>query len=219
MSEEVPQVRIEYVALSEVQPATRNPKKHSLPDLIASIKRFGFVQPVAMNEETGKLVAGHGRLEALLAMKEAGEPVPTRVVEKNGEWYVPVLRGVSFKDEQEAEAFLVADNRLVEVGGWDEQVLGALLTELGSANVGSLVGTGWDTNDIQVLLSEQRLAGLALPPIALADHDRPVDAREAQCWVWIPCSSVAEQMLLMQRLGNGKTRELDAAKVVALLGE
>ena len=158
MSED-PQIHIEYVPLAAVQPAARNPKKHSLPDLIASIKRFGFVQPVAMNEETGKLVAGHGRLEALLAMKEAGEPVPARVVEKNGEWYVPVLRGVSLKDEQEAEAFLVADNRLVELGVFDPTELLAILQDA-QKSAGALDGIGFSSVDVDDLI--QRSVGLAI---------------------------------------------------------
>ena len=146
------QVRIEYMSISSLIPATRNPKRHNIGELVNSIKRFGFVQPVAMNEESGRLVAGHGRLEALLVMKEAGEAAPARVVEKNGEWYVPVLRGISFNNESEAEAFLVADNRLVEVGGWNEVEVARILQGLGD-----LSGVGFSGVDLEALFNELQL--------------------------------------------------------------
>ena len=85
-------------------------------------------------------------------MKEAGEAAPARVVEKNGEWYVPVLRGISFNNESEAEAFLVADNRLVEVGGWNEVEVARILQGLGD-----LSGVGFSGVDLEALFNELQL--------------------------------------------------------------
>ena len=43
-------------------------------------------------------------------MKDANEKVPNRIKEKDGEWLVPVLKGISFNDDNEAQAYLIADN-------------------------------------------------------------------------------------------------------------
>ena len=89
-------MEIEYIPLSEIVEADVNPKDHDIGQIYQSIKRFGFTQPIMMNENTGKLLAGHGRLQTLQTMKQAGEKVPSRIKEKGSEWLVPVLKGISF---------------------------------------------------------------------------------------------------------------------------
>ena len=59
--------RIEYVPLDQLKKAPRNPKAHS-DDIKTSIGRFGYVEPIVVDERTGCIVAGHGRREALLAL-------------------------------------------------------------------------------------------------------------------------------------------------------
>ncbi len=193
------QVRIEYTPISSLIPATRNPKRHNIGELVNSIKRFGFVQPVAMNEESGRLVAGHGRLEALLVMKEAGEAAPARVVEKNGEWYVPVLRGISFNNESEAEAFLVADNRLVEVGGWNEVEVARILQGLGD-----LSGVGFSGVNLEALFNELQLDRLLAAEESKVGktsdgaEDQSAEIRE-NFQIVITCVDESEQSTLLQR--------------------
>ena len=68
--------RIEYVRLSDVPPATRNPKGHHQPSLQASIAAHGFADAVILDERTQRLVAGHGRTEALIGMRANGDPLP-----------------------------------------------------------------------------------------------------------------------------------------------
>jgi ParB-like chromosome segregation protein Spo0J len=58
-------IRIEYLPLATLLKAPRNPKDHDIGLLHDSFSRFGFVEPIALNERTGRLVAGHGRQEAL----------------------------------------------------------------------------------------------------------------------------------------------------------
>jgi len=106
------EVLVEYIPLSDIVEADNNPKDHDIGQIYQSIKRFGFTQPIMMNEKTGKLLAGHGRLQTLQTMKDAGEKVPNRIKEKDGDWLVPVLKGISFDDDNEAQAYLIADNRL-----------------------------------------------------------------------------------------------------------
>ena len=137
-------IRVDYVDVEQVKGWPRNPKRHDEAGLDASLERFGFTVPLMLDEKTGRLVAGHGRLEALLRRKLAGLPPPARVVAtSNGDtWLVPVLRGVSFENKGEAEAYLIADNRLTEQGGWDTEALMAVVKDLTEAGV-PLDGTGF----------------------------------------------------------------------------
>ncbi len=99
-------IRIVYMPLSALLRAPRNPKSHDIGVIHQSLGRFGYVEPIAINERTGRIVAGHGRLDTLQQKKALGERPPARVVEKQGEWFVPVLRGVEFASDDEAEALL-----------------------------------------------------------------------------------------------------------------
>ena len=156
-------MRIESLPLEEVARWPRNPKLHAEADLDASIDRFGFTSPILMDEGTGKLVAGHGRLDALLRRKAAGQPPPARVsVDEDGRWLIPVIRGVSFADEAEAEAYLIADNRLSEIGGWDERMLGEMIKGAGDALAKATIG--WTQPEVDRLVG---LASGALPESSL----------------------------------------------------
>jgi hypothetical protein len=54
-------------------------------------------------------------------MKAQGNEAPANVqTNAAGEWLVPVVRGVAFNSDAEIEAYLVADNRLTILGGWNE---------------------------------------------------------------------------------------------------
>jgi DNA modification methylase len=157
-------MRIEYVSIAEIKRWPGNPKFHAADDLDASIHRFGFVQPILVDETTGKLVAGHGRVEALERQKKAGEDLPVGVRVKNGDWLVPVIRGVAFASEREAEAYLLADNRLVELGGWDDDALRVMLSRVMSSEI-NLDGVGWSKSDLDSLFATAEL------PHDLADFD------------------------------------------------
>ena len=144
-------IQVEYIPLTDIVEADINPKDHDIGQIYQSIKRFGFTQPIMMNENTGKLLAGHGRLQTLQTMKDAGEKVPTRIKEKDGDWLVPVLKGISFEDDMEAQAYLIADNRLTELGGWNTGDLVESLQEM-IENGLDLDGIGYDFDDLENLV-------------------------------------------------------------------
>lgn len=146
-----PALHVDLLPLSEIERWPRNPKRHVINQLEDSIDRFGFVAPLIIDETTGRLVAGHGRLDALLAMRDQGAPPPNRVeVRKDGEWLVPVLRGVAFRSEAEAEGYLLADNRHNELGGWDDRLLAEILGDLKDGD--ALDGVGWSDREVAALL-------------------------------------------------------------------
>lgn len=146
-------LRIEYTSLASLIPATRNAKLHDEAGIRASILRFGFAEPITINEATGRLVAGHGRLIVLNQLKAEGVKAPARIQTKGKDWLVPVVRGLSFASEQEAEAFLVGANQLTISGGWNEGLLLETIAELAKANT-SFVGTGFGQADVDKALAE-----------------------------------------------------------------
>lgn len=141
-------IRVEYEDFEEVQKWPRNPKDHDLHEIRKSFIRFGFTSPILMDEGTGKLVAGHGRLETLQLMWDNNQEPPNRVaIDNEGKWLIPVLRGVTFDNYAEAESYLLADNRLSETGGWKKDVLSEILQEMQDVD-GLLEGTGFDEADV-----------------------------------------------------------------------
>lgn len=140
------ELRLEYLPLSELEKWPKNPKRHSIPGLMESMKRWGFTLPIMLDEASGRMVAGHGREEALSSMKRAGDDPPQNVkVRKDGEWLVPVVRGNDFGSEEEAEKYLIADNRFVELGGWDPVMLLEMLKDFDGP---ALASVGFDEEEI-----------------------------------------------------------------------
>lgn len=143
-------IKIRYIPLDEVAKWPRNPKTHDYEGIKKSIRRFGFVQPVVVDEGTKKLVAGHGRQESLSQMKADGEEPPDRIkVDTKGRWLIPVVAGINFANEKEAAAFLVADNRMTEVGGWDYSDLLDMVRGLDDDELADL--TGFDSGDLTAM--------------------------------------------------------------------
>src|SRR5208282_3792024 len=135
---------IEYLPLDELKGAERNPKNHSIGELRRSIDRFGFAEAIVVDGRTGRLVAGHGRVEALRARKGAGEAAPDGVQLQGGNWLVPVQMGWASKDDASLAELLadvaVAAESGLEGVGYTEDDLRKLqgITEPGSDQSGEL---------------------------------------------------------------------------------
>jgi len=147
-------VKIEYISLEDLQKWPRNPKDHDLGAIHQSMSRFGFVNPFIIDERTGKLVVGHGRLDILQQMKAGGQEPPERITIKDNLWLVPVVRGISFDSDLETEGYLIADNRLTELGGWREDKLSEVLSDLATQGKEMLNGIGFDDDDIDSLINK-----------------------------------------------------------------
>jgi ParB-like chromosome segregation protein Spo0J len=100
---------IEYRAPRDLKPNPRNARTHSpkqIRSIAASIRRFGFVNPVLIDQD-GVIIAGHGRV---MAAKELGlDQVPVILIEH--------------MSENERRAYIIADNKLAEQAGWDRDIL------------------------------------------------------------------------------------------------
>jgi len=177
------EVRIEYVRLPDVKPAKRNPKLHDVPTIVASIRRWGFKAPPVEDAATGRIVAGHGRKEAVEFIKSdtPGE-VPRGVkVGEDGEWMIPVVRGGTFENEAEAEQYLLADNRLVELAGWDEKVLGSMLQAVADHGGDALAAIGWSADQVASIA-----AGWDSDITAIRSHGENTDGILAKIVVFCP---------------------------------
>jgi hypothetical protein len=146
----------EYVALDEVLRAPRNPKNHNAQVIAGSMKRFGVVELPAIDERTGRLVAGHGRLADWEARRDAGQPPPEGVMEDpaNG-WMVPLSRGWASKSDAEAEAYLITSNNSVIMGGWDEAALNTVLADIARDDFGLAQVTGTSAAQLEGILDAQ----------------------------------------------------------------
>jgi DNA modification methylase len=114
-------------------PYARNPRTHSeqqVAQIAASIMEFGFNNPILVDSQAG-VIAGHGRL--LAARKLGMASVPVIVLDH--------------LDENQRRAYLVADNRLSELAGWDSELLAQELKELSEAGLDATL-TGFDTKEI-----------------------------------------------------------------------
>ena len=161
---------IVYMGLVGLAPAARNPKAHDLPTLVESLRRFGWTNPAVLDERTGRLVAGHGRREACIILREQGDPPPGGVfIDDDGDWLVPVLRGWSSRDDAEADAYIVADNRISEAGGWDTRELALLLEDVVTADAGLIEVLGYTADDLDAILRQ-------IDPETMHDDDRPLPA-------------------------------------------
>jgi len=154
-------LRTEYMSIKSMVRAPRNPKGHDGDRIERAMDRFGFMDPGVLDERTGRLVAGHGRLDGLIAMMEAGQSPPEGVELRGEDWYWPVTRGWASRSDVDAEAALVALNRLSEIGGWDDPGgLVAILEAVAKADAELVDIIGYTTDDLADLSAElERLGG------------------------------------------------------------
>jgi ParB-like chromosome segregation protein Spo0J len=96
---------IVYQSLADLKPRAANPRTHSkkqVAQIANAIRRFGFTNPVLVDDANG-IIAGHGRVEAAKTV---------------GLDQVPTVR-LSAMSEAEVRAYVIADNRLAENAGWE----------------------------------------------------------------------------------------------------
>ena len=124
--------------IAELRAYEKNPKAHpewQIQMLVRSIEEYGWTVPVLVDAE-GVVIAGHGRLEAARAM--GMDSVPTIAIE-------------GLTDDQ-VRAYRIADNKLTEVGGWDETTLAEELKALDEAGFDTDL-TGIEQTEVDHLLA------------------------------------------------------------------
>ena len=139
------QLNIKYRKVEELIPYVNNSRKHSdqqVAQIAASIKEFGWTNPILVDKEKG-IIAGHGRLMAARKLKM--DDVPT--IE------------LSHLSEAQKKALVIADNKLALNADWDTQILSLELSELQDIGF-DLDILGFDANELNALLEPEEVEGL-----------------------------------------------------------
>jgi DNA modification methylase len=130
--------RVEMWPLGRLMPYARNSRTHSdeqVEQIAASIVKFGFTQPILVDEKNGDILAGHARLRAAYKLGLPEAPV------------IPL----GHLSEAEKRAYIIADNKLAENAGWDEKILRAELQDLLDDDFDVKV-TGFSEKELEELL-------------------------------------------------------------------
>lgn len=157
---------IEYKSVDELIPYARNSRTHNkeqVSQIMASIKEFGFTNPILI-DDTGTIIAGHGRVQA--AQKLNLDTVPTICLD--------------YLTDAQKKAYVIADNRLALNAGWDFDMLKVELEDLNDLEFDvSLLG--FDDKEINDILAD--------PTEGLVDEDKVPDliedpiTKEGDLWI------------------------------------
>lgn len=121
--------------LRQLRPYPGNPKDHDQGAISESVDALGFFGAILAQEGTRYVLAGHGRLADLRRRGVATGPV----------LWVEC-------SSAEAGAIVLADNRVSERGGWNDQALAVFLAvRARDHGLEGLTGTGFDVEDVQRL--------------------------------------------------------------------
>ncbi|MFB7890392.1 ParB N-terminal domain-containing protein [Cellulosimicrobium cellulans] len=173
---------ITYVRLTDVAAAKRNAKRHDLPGIMASMRTLGFTEPPLIDERTHRLIAGHGRHEALTQMHAAGNEDPPAgiLVDDDGMWLMPVTRGWTSHDDAHAEAAILLANRLPELGGNDARDLAPMAEDLLASDPALFDLLQFSDDDMDALVRAAKVDPdedlLAAPLLSVVLGDGPDDA-------------------------------------------
>jgi DNA modification methylase len=139
----IPELAIVYLFISALVENSQNARTHTkrqIRKIAASIRKFGFVNPVII-DRNNRIIAGHGRVRAakLLGL----EKVPTILLEN--------------LTEDELRAYVLADNRLAEIAGWNKEILAIELQHLMTIDEDfDVTDIGFEIAEVDVILQEAK---------------------------------------------------------------
>jgi DNA modification methylase len=178
--------QIEHVSVEKLIPYANNARTHSdaqVAQIAASIKEFGFNNPVLISED-GTIIAGHGRLMA---------------ARKLGFTDVPCIK-LSHLTPTQRKAYVIADNQLALNAGWNEDLLTIELDELLADNF-ALEVLGFDPDELKRLMSENEVTQ------GLTDEDQAPEVEDD------PVTKLGDVWVLgKHRLMCGDSTSVDAVK-------
>ena len=133
-------LQIVYLPPARLRRSPNNARTHSkkqLKQIARSIERFGFVNPVLISDDF-EIIAGHGRVEAakILGLRQ-----------------VPTVR-LSNLSPADRRAYVITDNRLAELAGWDRELLASEFKGLLELQFDDIELTGFSLGEIDHMLDE-----------------------------------------------------------------
>ena len=138
---------IEYLAIEDLTPYENNARTHDeyqIEKLKNSLKEFGFINPVII-DENNMILVGHGRI---MGAKELG--IET----------IPCIR-IKYLTEEQKKAYILADNKLSDLGGWD---LDLLNEELATIEL-DMSMFGFDEIELDDIEEEQEIVEDEVPEV------------------------------------------------------
>jgi ParB-like nuclease domain len=166
--------QIAYLAPERLRASPNNARRHSkkqLKQIARSIKRFGFVNPVLISDDF-EIIAGHGRVEAakILGLRQ-----------------VPTVR-LSHLSAADQRAYIITDNRLAELAGWDRALLASELQGLLDLEFDDIELTGFSLGEIDLLLDEaaEKARPAAEDELPANSLEGPAVSRAGDLWVLGP---------------------------------
>jgi hypothetical protein len=140
----------EWAPIATIHPNPKNARTHArkqIRQIAASIRKFGFLNPLIVDED-GMVLAGHGRLEA---------------ARLEGMTHVPLIR-FDHLSEAQKRAYVIADNKIAEQAGWDREILalelGELIDLLPTEDLDVSL-TGFEAAEIDLLMADLSASRLA----------------------------------------------------------
>ena len=166
IKEKWPADKVERISIDKLIPYARNARTHSdaqVAQIAASIKEWGWTSPVLV-DETGQIIAGHGRVMAArqLGLKE-----------------VPVMTATGWTEAQK-KAYVLADNQLAMNAGWDNDLLSVELKDLAGMDF-NLDLIGFDGKVLEGLLAD-KTEGLTDPDEVPEAPENPVSV-QGDLWI------------------------------------
>lgn len=153
--------------ISELTPYAQNSRTHTpkqVAQIVASIREFGWTNPILIDERGG-IIAGHGRV--LAAQKLGMDPVPCIV-----------LSGLT---DAQKRAYIIADNQLALNAGWNEEMLRLELSALQDLDF-DLGLIGFADEELNLFLGQDGEAGLTDPDETPEVQEEAV-SRPGDVWV------------------------------------
>jgi len=159
--------KIQQIKIADLKLNEKNPRKNdkAVDYLVKSIKQFGFNNPVLIDKDN-LVIAGHTRIKAAakLQMEE-----------------LPCIR-LDHLNKKQADAYMIADNKLNELADWDEQLLRDLLKDLPETL--DIEALGFSIEEMEKLISD-------FEP-NLPDEDKNIEHKN-DLTVIITCDSQEQQ--------------------------
>ncbi|MCL2745420.1 MAG: DNA modification methylase [Planctomycetaceae bacterium] len=159
-------ITIELREIHSVKPYERNPRLNdkAVDAVAASLKEFGFRQPIVVDSE-GIIIAGHTRYKAALRL---------------GLQKIPVHTATDLTPEQ-VKAYRLADNRTGEIAEWDLDILPVELSELQEAGFDMNV-LAFSERELHKLLKSELKQGLTDPDAVPETPDKAV-TQKGDLWI------------------------------------
>lgn len=206
----MPNLKVETFKISDLSTYHKNPRRGDVDAIAESLKARGQYRPIVVNIGTHashdyEILAGN---HTYLAAKKLG-------------WKTIQATTVDVDDDQAAQIVL-ADNRLADLGGYDDETLSALLSD-----VSSLDGLGWSQDDVDELAAalEPERDDSEVEDVEVPD-DAPQRVKRGEIWVLgehrLMCGDSTKPEDMRKLLGGGEEADLwltDPPYNVAIVGK